>query len=209
MDCVRVVGFILRLKPQGFSLHLYNGALVAFTTTDRDRPAVVTQAATAVTADAATLNGELSDLDDAAEATVQLAYWEASTKDETLAYTDEVTCDGPGGFDARIADLDDKRTYVFIATANGSDGDNATGTERQFATDAVADPEDAGGQHGPCDESGPGNEYGSGDEYGPGGEYGPGQEHGPGEGSGPEEAGPPEHARNDGDNEDDEDDDED
>ena len=196
-----------------------NGAPVAFTTTDRDRPAVVTQAATAVTADAATLNGELSDLGDAAEATVQFAYWEASAKDETLTYTDEVTRDGPGDFDARIADLDDETTYVFIALANGSDGDNATGTERQFTTDAVDDPEDAGDQRGPGDESGPGDEHGPGDEegkgdergpgdeYGPGDEHGPGQEHGPGKGSGPEEAGPPEHARNDNEDDDNEDDD--
>ncbi|WP_137290536.1 pectate lyase [Natronorubrum halophilum] len=95
-------------------------------------PFVSTGDATDVTATAATLHGELTDLGDADSAECYLEYREVPT--ESWTATDAQTLEEPGAFSVRLDGLTSRRYYEYRAVIETSDGDSATGSSRTVGT---------------------------------------------------------------------------
>jgi len=98
--------------------------------------AVNTDAATGVTHESATLNGNLTDLGGAGNATVSFEYWVAGDRDNSTNTTETVV-NGTGTFDASVAGLSNDTTYVYVARAEAN-GTNVTGGQERFTTLAEA-----------------------------------------------------------------------
>ena len=103
---------------------------------------VETDAATDVTNDSATLNGNLTGLDEDS-ADVWFEYWEADDP-ANVTVLDNETLTEPDTFDQSITGLENDTEYVYVAyaTANGTE---ANGTEVTFTTANGADDGDGEG----------------------------------------------------------------
>jgi len=110
------------------------GGEVTFTTAQTDELTVETRPVTNVTNTTATLNGNLTDLGSAENATVRFHYW-IEGDHSTLRVTDWQEFESPDRFSADVDDLETDTTYVVRAhaEANGSD---AAGDRETFTTDA-------------------------------------------------------------------------
>ncbi|MFB6156575.1 MAG: hypothetical protein ABEJ34_01870, partial [Haloferacaceae archaeon] len=146
------------------------GAVGAAQTTTR--PSVTTEPATNVTTDAATLNGNLTDLGGAGNATVRFEYWKQGDRNGTAAFTPSRVLEGPGTFDAAVSGLAENTTYVYVAHVEAADNDTATGEPVTLTTDDAEQEEEEEEEEeeeaDDGDQRGPGDESGEGDEYGPG-----------------------------------------
>lgn len=99
--------------------------------------AVETDAASEVTDTAATLNGNLTALGDADNATVWFEYWrEGDSANATLTPTENLSA--PASFDHEAVGLDNETTYVFVAYAQTDDA-LVNGSEVTFTTGEQAD----------------------------------------------------------------------
>lgn len=94
---------------------------------------VTTEAATNATDAGATLQGNVTELDDVDSATVYFTYWKAGQKDETLAWWTGDATSSPGSFSATVS-LDAGTTYEYRAYAESSDGSWKAGSVREVTT---------------------------------------------------------------------------
>jgi hypothetical protein len=92
---------------------------------------VETDPATDVTDRSATLNGNLTELGGAGNATVHFEYWVEGDR-ENSTNTTEMTV-GNGTFGLPVSDLSNDTTYAYVAHANASDT-TTVGAERTFTT---------------------------------------------------------------------------
>jgi hypothetical protein len=93
---------------------------------------VSTAAATDVTADDATLNGNVTELNGSENASVAFQYWEADDpENETTVEVGNLS--GEGGFSADVENLSANTTYVYVATGEAGDS-TAVGAEQEFTT---------------------------------------------------------------------------
>lgn len=100
--------------------------------------AVATGNASTVTADSATLNGNLTDLGNSDNASVWFTYWKASDPANTTQTTANTTLETAGPFNETVTGLESNTTYEFRAHAEGSTGNTSTGSIVSFTT-ATAD----------------------------------------------------------------------
>ncbi|MEF8868324.1 MAG: hypothetical protein V5A85_07390 [Haloarculaceae archaeon] len=106
------------------------GSQETFTTLAEAPLGVDTLAATEITDRAATLNGELTGLGGADDATVRFEYWvEGERNDSTTTGAMEV--DSTGSFDANVSGLSYNETYVYVVHAEAN-GTNVTGDRVTF-----------------------------------------------------------------------------
>lgn len=101
---------------------------------DEESVSVTTHSATDVDEDSATLNGELTELENADDATVSFEYGETGD-----GFPDSVEVDtlaSPGSFEETITGLDSDTEYEFKAVAE-SDEDSDEGSVETFTTDEV------------------------------------------------------------------------
>jgi hypothetical protein len=111
------------------------GEQVEFTTQSDEPPlGVETDDASDVTNESATLNGELTGLGGADDATVSFEYWVQDDRANSTNTTD-VELDSPGTFSADISGLQNDTTYVYVAQAE-ADGSSVTGEQVTFETGA-------------------------------------------------------------------------
>ncbi|WP_338147521.1 ice-binding family protein [Natrinema longum] len=125
------------------------GTTLSFTKLSPDELDVETKPATEVNGSTATLNGELLELEGAAEVTVYFLYRVKGT--EVWTFTDETVLTGPGPFNATAMNLETGTTYEFRAVAqvgatvvygdileftkapeNGDDGKNKKKLKRKY-----------------------------------------------------------------------------
>lgn len=114
------------------------GAEVTFTTDAEEAVAVETGEATVVTETSATLNGELTALEGAENASVWFEYWvegDAANNSTTAVQT----LDSTGTFTAAIDGLENDTTYVVVAHAE-TPNESDTGNEVEFTTHDRSDP---------------------------------------------------------------------
>lgn len=96
-----------------------------------ERPTVGTGDVADLETTAARLNGDLTTLGDAGEATCYFRYRFSGGK---WRRTGPVTLDSPGPFSARTTDLDPDRGYEFLAIAEGDNGTASWGESGRFRT---------------------------------------------------------------------------
>lgn len=114
------------------------GHEVEFTTHDRSDPlGVHTQHATAVGNHSATLNGELTGMEGAENATVWFEYW-VEGHAANASTTANQTLSAPGSFSASLSGLENDTTYVYVAHA-AANHSTAAGDEVEFTTGAGTD----------------------------------------------------------------------
>ncbi|MFB6171460.1 MAG: hypothetical protein ABEJ23_02925 [Haloarculaceae archaeon] len=105
-----------------------DGDQVTFTTDAVESVGVETTDATYVSDDSAVLNGDLTEIQGAENATVWFEYWQAG--DEANASTTSgQTRSAPGAFSTPVSGLQNNTTYHYVAyaeTANASDAGNET-----------------------------------------------------------------------------------
>lgn len=110
------------------------GSERTFTTDVETSVSVDTRAATDVTNDSATLNGNLTELEGADTATVWFEYWQQGDPANATNTTD-LTLDGPSTFSASVTGLQNNTTYVYVAHAEANNttvaGDQVTFTTRE------------------------------------------------------------------------------
>ncbi len=111
------------------------GPVKSLTTQVGEPYGVTTDDATDVTADGATLNGELTGLGDHDSATVYFQYWVEGQKGSTLNWYTGSAQSAPGTFSADVT-LQDDTTYVVQAYAQSDDGTWTAGSEVTVTTPA-------------------------------------------------------------------------
>lgn len=94
--------------------------------------AVTTGSASAITDTSATLEGELTELEEADNATVWFEYWEEGDP-ASNATTDAIVLAEPGTFSASVDGLANNTTYVFVAHA-ATENASAVGEPATFTT---------------------------------------------------------------------------
>lgn len=99
--------------------------------------AVSTGSASDVTADGATLSGDLTDLGGASSADVAFQYRRSDAS--TWQSTGGTTLSSTGSFSEQVSGLDSGTSYDYRATATASDGDTDTGSIKTFTTGNAAD----------------------------------------------------------------------
>ena len=109
------------------------GALAATTAqAGNTTVAVDTDAATDVTAESATLNGNVTELNGSENATVAFQYWTADDPDDkTTVEVGDLTVEGE--FSADLENLSANTTYVYVATAEAGNA-STVGAEETFTT---------------------------------------------------------------------------
>jgi subtilisin len=115
------------------STNFDSGSQLEFTTAGLT---VETNAASSVSNDTATLNGDLTDLGGASSADVYFTYWEKGNKGSTQKWTSTQTQSSTGTFSEQISGLDTGTTYVFASRAD-TGGDFDRGSEVEFTTDTL------------------------------------------------------------------------
>lgn len=95
---------------------------------------VATGNASSVTADSATLNGNLTDLGHSENATVWFTYWQADAPANTTRKTANQTLETVGSFNHTVSGLAANTTYEFQAHAEGTTGNTSTGAVVSFMT---------------------------------------------------------------------------
>jgi hypothetical protein len=112
------------------------GSQETFTTLAEAPLGVDTLAATEITDRAATLNGELTGLGGADDATVQFEYWVEGDRANSTNTTEMVVGE-TGTFGWSVSGLSNGTTYVYVADAEAN-GTNVTGDQETLATLAEA-----------------------------------------------------------------------
>ena len=123
-------------------------AAAALDAAEAGNVAVSTDPATDVTNTSATLNGNLTSLGGADNASVAFEYWEQGDEANATAVSAGLL-ESAGTFSAGVSGLENETTYVYVAAAEADDGRTATGGEVTFTTGAAGDDggaEDAFGQ---------------------------------------------------------------
>ena len=108
------------------------GDNVTFTTLAEAPLGVETLAASEISPDSATLNGELTGLGGADSATVYFEYWVEGDRENSTT-TEAVTVEETGAFEANVSGLSYDETYVYAAHAESGDTD-VSGTNTTFTT---------------------------------------------------------------------------
>jgi len=103
-----------------------------FTTLAEAPLGVDTRVASGVSFTSATLNGELTGMGDAENATVHFEYWAEGDR-ENSSTAGEMELDSTGSFDANVSGLSNNETYVYVAHAE-TDGSSVTGDRTTFTT---------------------------------------------------------------------------
>lgn len=109
-----------------------------FATGADDHVAVSTEEPADVTADSATLHGNLTELRGAESAAVWFEYWRQGDA-ANASDTTEVELDGPGAFSVSIDDLEAETTYFVMAHA-ATENESAAGTTVELTTKTEALP---------------------------------------------------------------------
>ena len=110
------------------------GPVKAFTTDQGQTYGVATEPATNVSAESATLNGNLTGLGDYDNATVYFQYWVESQKNSTLNWWTGSAQNSPGPFSADVSGLSPNTSYVVQAYAQSDAGKWTAGSEETFTT---------------------------------------------------------------------------
>jgi hypothetical protein len=113
------------------------GPVNTFTTQQGQPYGVATEPATNVSAESATLNGDLTGLGDYDNATVYFTYWVEGQKDSTLTWYTGPVEESTGPFSANVSGLNSGTNYVVQAYAQNDEGEWTAGSEETFATDAA------------------------------------------------------------------------
>lgn len=95
---------------------------------------VVSNDATNIQRDSATLNGEVTSLGGADSVEAYFRYWEQGNEASTATLTAASTISAPGAFDIKVTGLAPDTSYFFTARAKASDGDRTKGSEVEFST---------------------------------------------------------------------------
>lgn len=118
----------------GFGEDGYGGGSYGGTTTESTL-IVKTVDSTNITASAATLNGEVTDLGGASSADVAFEIRETNTT--TWATTSSKTLSATGSFSTTLSDLSSGTEYEYRAVVSASDGDTTKGTTLAFTTQST------------------------------------------------------------------------
>ncbi len=127
--------YYYRAKGDGGIYGISAGAEMAFTTS-KIPPSVTTNAATNVTSDSATLNGNLDALGDAATDNVSFQ-WGTQHGGPYIHSTPQQAMTATGIFQAVLTDLEGNSTYYFRAKGDGGIYGTAYGAEGSFITSKV------------------------------------------------------------------------
>jgi subtilisin len=92
------------------------------------------ESASNVEEDSATLNGNLTGLGGDSSVDVRFRYWEQGSKSSTYTVTDSQSVSATGSFSQSVSGLHNNTTYVYVAEAIQSDGDNTFSGESEFTT---------------------------------------------------------------------------
>ena len=108
------------------------GTEQTFTTLAEPPLGVDTMAASGASPTAATLNGDLTGMGEAENATVRFEYWVEGDR-ENSETTTEVAVNSTGSFDANVSGLSYNETYVYVAHAEAGET-SVSGTQTTFTT---------------------------------------------------------------------------